>query len=374
MPTTPPFVRFDRSREFHSELRKRISSYFKDHNISKTGNTELYIKAIFMVLLYFVPWAFLISGMLAGSFWGQFAMAILMGLGMTGIGLCIMHDANHGSFSKRKWVNKMFSHIIIFIGGNSFNWRVQHNLLHHSFTNIDGMDEDISTIPVLRFSPLTKKLGIHKLQFIYAWFFYGLMTIWWITGKDYIQLVNYKKNSLIKTQNTTFTRELLFLIGTKMVYFFLFLVLPVWLGGIGFWQWLGLFCIMHFVAGLTMALIFQSAHVLSETEFPTPDENKTMEDNFALHQLKTTANFGTNNRTLGWLTGGLNFQVEHHLFPHISHVHYRQISKIVEQTAREFNYPYLKHSTFGRAISSHARMLYKLGRVKEVQPIPVRSS
>lgn len=124
---------------------------------------------------------------------------------------------------------------------------------------------------------------------------------------------------------------------------------------------------MHWVAGFTLAVIFQMAHVIEETEHhPFPHGTGTIDNQWAIHQLETTANFGTGNRFLNWYAGGLNFQVEHHLFPNICHIHYKAISKIVKETAQEYGVAYNEKPSLAAAVASHYRLLRKLGHGEPV--------
>ena len=349
-------------RDFASTLNKRVRAYFKDNNISKYANTSMKIKSVFMISLFFVPVGFLLSG-LVQSVWLTGLMYFIMGLGTAGIGLSIMHDANHGAYSKNEKVNYYMGRIINFIGGYAPTWKIQHNILHHTYTNVHGYDEDIQPPKWLRFSPQEKHRKIHKFQHLYAWFFYGLMTFSWITAKDFNQLYRYKKMDLTKTENPKFGRLLTELIITKVLYYTFVLVLPMLIIGIAWW-WFPIFLfLLHFTAGSILAYVFQPAHVVPETEFVAVEvDDLKIENNFLIHQMQTTANFAPKSRILYWLIGGLNFQVEHHLFPNICHVHYKRLSKIVRETAEEFGVPYNTHSTFFEAIRYHNRMLRTLGK------------
>jgi len=190
-------------RDFNSTLNKRVRAYFKENNISRYANTNMKIKTVFMILLYFIPLGLLISGLIQ-TVWIVGLMYLIMGFGMSGIGLSIMHDANHGAYSKKEWVNRWLGKIIISISGYATNWKIQHNVLHHSYTNVHGYDEDIQPPGFLRFSPNEEHKPIHKYQHLYAWFFYGLMTVSWATIKDFQQLFRYRKMDLTKTENPKF--------------------------------------------------------------------------------------------------------------------------------------------------------------------------
>ena len=349
------------NRNFQTELRKRVDAYFKDNKISKFGNIQLYLKTIVMFAAYLVPYFLLVFNVFdSKSVW--LLLAVLMGLGMAGIGMCVMHDANHGSYSKNDRFNKILGFFSIgLLSGNSLNWRIQHNIIHHTYTNVHEHDEDIAPVGVLRFEPHAEKKKIHKFQFLYAWFFYGLMTLMWSTVKDFKQVIRYNKGGYLKSANTTFAKELAIVIGSKILYYAYMLIPYFLIKEMTILNWLTGYVVMHYVAGLTLAIVFQVAHVTEENEFPLPNEEGMLDNNFIEHQLRTTMNFSMNSRLVSYLVGGLNFQVEHHLFPGISHVHYPKISKIVASTAREFNLPYRSEKTFVGAVYEHTKMLYKLG-------------
>jgi len=355
-------LKFNNSnRQFYSELKKRVDNYFKENNISKTGNFNMYAKTAFMFLAYFVPFILLCTGVFESKLvW--FLLACLMGFAMAGIGLCVMHDANHGSYSKNNTINKIFSFTINMLGGHSINWKVQHNVIHHTFTNVHNHDEDIAPPGFMRFEPHAERKWIHKLQFVYAWFFYGLMTLMWSTTKDFKQINRYSKKGFLKGFNTTFKKEIATIVISKILYF-AYMLIPLFLiKEMTFLNWLTGFVVINYIAGFVLAAIFQPAHVAQETEFPIPSESGNLENDWAIHQMKTTMNFATRDKVFSWLVGGLNHQVEHHLFPNICHVHYDQISKIVKKTADEFNVPYLSKKTFAGALWSHEKLLWKLGR------------
>jgi linoleoyl-CoA desaturase len=253
------------------------------------------------------------------------------------------------------------------IGANAFNWKMQHNVLHHTFTNVHDEDEDISPRGALRLTPHSDWKWIHKYQFIYAWFLYGLMTIVWLFFKDFVRIVTYQQNGLAKKQNANMTREWLILIGSKLVYLGYILVIPTVFTPLLWWQVVIGILMMHYIAGFILAIIFQPAHVIEGTEYPLPDDNNQLKNDWAVHQLLTTTNFAQRSRWFSWYVGGLNFQIEHHLFPNICHVHYRKISGIVRSTAEEFGLPYKSTRTFLQAIVKHARLLKQLGAQPRAQ-------
>jgi linoleoyl-CoA desaturase len=353
-------ITFAKTRhDFSALLNKRVNDYFRQNDLTRHANTEMIVKSVIMFVLYFAPYAIILSGVVTGAW--NIALLLLMSVGLAGIGLSVMHDANHGAYSKKKWVNTLIGYSLNLVGANAFNWKMQHNVLHHSFTNVEGEDEDISSRGVLRLTPHSKWNRIHRYQFIYAWFLYGLMTLAWMTFKDFARIHHYHKTGLAKRNHANIRKEWVILIITKLVYVGYFFVLPLLLTPFAWWQILiGIF-LVHYLAGFFLAIIFQPAHVSDGAEFPLPDEENKLQHNWAVHQLLTTTNFSNNSRWFSWFIGGLNFQIEHHLFPHICHVHYRKIASIVKATAVEFGLPYRSEPTFVRALVMHARMLKKFG-------------
>lgn len=348
--------------EFYKTLRQRVDDYFASNNISKNGNSAMVFKTIVMLSLYFVPYFVMLIGDFSG--WIFFALWILMGIGVSGIGLSVMHDANHGSYSKNPTINKWVGNVIALIGGHSTNWKIQHNVLHHTYTNIEGLDEDIDPPGgMLRFSPHQPLKKRHKYQHLYAWFFYGLMTLAWSLTKDFKQLIRYEKMGLIKSQRTTFRAELTKIIVAKVIYFSFILVVPMLVLSVSWWMIVLGFLLKHYTAGLILSTIFQSAHVMENMEYPEPNaEDSSLENNWAVHQLYNTTNFARKKKLFSWFVGGLNFQIEHHLFPNICHVHYSALSELVKKTAEEYNLPYYEEPTFRSALATHVRMLKQLGR------------
>lgn len=353
--------RFSKKKDtdFAKTLRKRVNEYFASKQVSRHANTQMVVKTVVMILMYFVPFGLILSGVVSPT-WLFMGLWVLMGVGLAGIGLSIMHDANHGAYAQNPKLNDFIGLILNLVGGNAINWKIQHNVLHHSYTNIEDADEDIHGPIFLRFSPHQKRLKIHRFQYLYAWFFYGLMTIFWVTGKDFAQMIRYKKMGLTKafgSFNKLFTELVLW----KVFYYIYVLVIPILILPVSPWLIVAGFFVMHFVAGLIMSCIFQPAHVVPDAEYPLPDDKNLVDNNWAVHQLLTTMNFAPNSPAFSWYVGGLNYQIEHHLFPNVCHVHYKKLSAIVKETAKEYGLPYHSQDSFGKAVWQHAKMLYLLG-------------
>lgn len=346
------------NQEFINTLKSRINDFFKQNKVSKYGGWRIWVKVFVMASLYFLPYIFMLTGVIYHE--GLvIAMWAIMGFGMAGLGLNVMHDANHGSLSKNKKVNHIMSYTMNIIGGSSFMWKLQHNVLHHSFTNIEGSDSDMDHVPILRFSPHKKLLGVHRFQYIYAWFLYSMLTLSKLVVSDFTQLFKYERWGLIKNTNKIFYS----ILAWKVFYVLYALVLPLIFINAPALIIIAGFVLMHLIAGLTLSAIFQTAHIMPTSEFPLPDTNGHINNDWALHQMSTTCNYALKDPIFSWFVGGLNFQVEHHLFQSISHVHYRKLSKIVQQTASEFKIPYYHSKNFLEAVYQHTLMLKQLGRV-----------
>jgi len=351
--------------EFFATVRSRVNAYFKENKISKAGDWRMVTKTISMIIIYVLPYILILTQVTDVLLY-KFLLWIAMGLGLAGMGLSVMHDAVHGAYSSNKLVNRVMANTMTFIGGSKFTWNVQHNQKHHTYTNVDGIDEDINPGAILRFSPHKKLYWMHRFQHLYAWFFYGLMTVSWSTEKDFRQLIKYKIAGLFDNENKSFSKTFSKVIFSKIVFQFLTVVLPLIILPDPWYLILLFIFTMHFVAGLIMACIFQPAHVMPTSEYPLPDNEGTMENNWAIHQMLTTANFAPNSKILRWYAGGLTHQIEHHLFPSICHIHYKDLSEIVEKTAKEFGLPYNVQPSFYAALKYHTEMLKNLGRFERL--------
>jgi linoleoyl-CoA desaturase len=324
------------------------------------ANSNMVVKTVVMLLVYTAPYVLLCLGVISSPLIAVL-LYLVSGLGMGGIGMGVMHDANHGAYTKQSKMNTFLSHTLDYLGCSSALWKIQHNVLHHSYTNIHGHDEDINApLFLFRFSPHSKRYKIQKFQHIYIWFFYGLLTLYWITAKDFIKVVDYYQKGLIRTKKE-FIMGLLKLIPFKLFYFLYALVIPMYMAPFSSVYILIGFLSMHVFAGILLSVVFQLAHVVPDMKFPQANENNEVNANWFSHQLHTTSNFSPKSKFLFWYLGGLTNQIEHHLFPNICHVHYRNLSKIVARTASDFQLPYNVNKTMFSAVSGHLRTLRLLG-------------
>ncbi len=357
------FVNKDRSK-FFATLRKRVDTYFKEEQLSKHANNTMITKSAVLLLSYVLPFILLLSIQPGPAI--SMILWFIMGLSLAGIGMSIMHDAIHGAYSTSKTVNKVMGYSLNLVGGSTFNWRLQHNVLHHTYTNVVELDEDIQDKLVLRFNPHTKVKWFHQLQWLYAFFFYGILTLYWVLAKDFIQFAKFTHSGVNTDSRAQNAVTLTKIIALKVIYFFIMLVAPTLFLGIPFTEVLLGFLLMHFVAGIILTVVFQLAHTVEGTSHPQPNAEGAIENDWAIHQLNTTVNFSPKNKWISWYVGGLNFQVEHHLFPNICHVHYPAIAPIVRQTAEEFGIPYMENETFGKAVRSHIATLQRFGKLPDI--------
>lgn len=317
------------------------------------------VKTLIMLTLFFAPLMLLSSGLVT-SVPILFSLYILSGLGMAGIGMGVMHDAIHGSYSKNKRINTLLGYSFNLIGANAAIWKIQHNVLHHTFTNIDHADDDLNAPFFLRFSPHAKHYWVHQYQHIYIWFFYMISTLSWITTKDFVRLKRFRDMGFLDKKNE-YEKTLVSMAVWKLLYYSYALILPIIMLPFAWWIILLAFLSMHFVTGMLVSIVFQIAHIMPVNEFPLPNDKGMMKDDWYGHQFATTSNFSPNSKLLFWLIGGLNYQVEHHVLPDVCHVHYKDLTKIVSETALEFGMPYNVKKSIGHAIWDHTKMLRMLG-------------
>ena len=348
----------NRNNEFYQSLKVSVDEYFEKNKIKKTGDWRLFSKTIILIgaaitmycLLMFVNMSALPALLLCAA----------LGFVFSSIGFSVMHDANHGSYSTKPMLNDLLGLSANALGASSFFWKQKHNIIHHTYTNVDGIDDDIAKSPIIRQCESQKWVPAHKVQHLYLLPVYALSSIFWLFFMDFTKYFTRKIYTTEAWKMTAKNKAIFW--ATKICYLAFYIVLPVvkW----GFLPWLGGFLLLHAVMGLTLSLVFQLAHVVENTEFETIalDETKHIETAWAEHQIRTTANFAMGNKVISWFVGGLNYQIEHHLFPRVSHVHYPAISKIVMQKCAEYNLPYNKYDTMWEALGSHFRVMKFLGR------------
>lgn len=345
------------NKPFASTLRARVNDYFKTRQLANTGNRKLYIKSITLVTTVIALYVILLAVTL--PVWLSCLLCVLLGINFAAVGFNIMHEGGHQSFSKSKVLNSISAYSLNMLGGTIYFWKQKHNINHHTYTNIDGLDHDID-VKFMRMHADQPHRWFHRFQFAYWFVLYGISYIAWVLFQDFEKYFSGKMGQTAVRKMMPLREHLIFW-ATKMGYIAVYFIIPIvsvgWLPALIGWLIAGVSC------GFCIAVVFQLAHVVEATQFPVTDEDSgKIEQEWMVHQLSTTANFATGSRTVSWLLGGLNFQVEHHLFPRISHVHYPAINKLVKATCKEFGVAYLEHRTMGEAFVSHLRHIYRLSR------------
>lgn len=356
-PSATATVRFPPHTALRAELKRRVDEYFNESNRSTRGGPRLLIKAVAIGLWAAASWVYLVFA--ADGPIGVSVAGASLGLAVAGIGFNVMHDGGHGTFSRWAPLNRLTAWIGDLVGGSSYLWNHKHNILHHTATNVSGVDDDLDAGPFLRLSPLQRRRWFHRFQHLYVWPLYGLLLpkwqVWddlggWLRGRIGTHRVPRPRG-----------RALVAFLAGKLAFFGWALAVPLWFRPA--WAVFATYAWVCLVAGLVLGVVFQLAHCVCEADFPDPPpDGRRLGRTWTEHQLATTTNFCPRNRLLAWYLGGLNYQVEHHLFPRISHVHYPGLAPIVRAVCLEFGVPYLSHDRLSSAVASHVRLLRRLGR------------
>jgi linoleoyl-CoA desaturase len=353
-------VKFTGSDRFVRELRRRVDGYFENTGRSRRDCPQMYFKTATILAWFFGSYFLLLFA--ASTWWMVLPLTVILGLSIAAIGFNIQHDGGHRAYSDRQWVNRIMALTLDMLGGSSYLWNWKHNSIHHTYPNIDGQDDDINIGFLGRLSPHQRRLKIHRLQGIYLWFLYGFMAIKWHLIDDFVQIsIGRIGNHKISRPKGT---DLVVFIAGKVVFSSLAFVIPMLLHP--WWAVLLVYAATAFVSGVVLSVVFQLAHCVGEADFPLPVSSAGvaphMETDWAVHQVQTTVNFARNSRILCWFLGGLNFQIEHHLFHKICHIHYPALSKVVEEVCQEFGVKYAEHKTLLLGVASHFRWLVEMGR------------
>lgn len=355
-------------RAFVAELRAAVNNYFAENKLSTRANRAMWGKAAFMLALVFGSYALLLSGVL--PLWGMWLCCAVLGAGIAGYGFSVMHDAMHGTFSENPRVNAALGFVLDLVGASSYLWDLRHNKMHHAYTNIYGADVDLDASWVLRLSPHAERHSFHRYQWFYAYFAYSISSIQWIVAKDYKSLSLRSHGPFRDVTHTP--GQIALVIGMKLLHYFNFIVLPLLVLDVTLAQFLVGFVTLHVSTGLIMTLTFQLSHCVDVTEQFASDPGETLGHSWVVHELKVTSNFACNNRLLTWYIGGLNHQIEHHLFPNICSVHYPAIRPIVKAIAARHGMPYHEQPTLGAALAAHHRLLVQLGAAPQPQAVRLR--
>jgi linoleoyl-CoA desaturase len=349
-------VKFASDDGFQTEVRRRVDEYFRRTGKRQRDCPQMYLKTAILLACFAACYVLLVF--VAQTWWQALPLAILLGLATAGIGFNVQHDASHKGYSNRPWVNKLMSLTLDMIGGSSYLWHWKHGVYHHTYVNITGHDTDIDLGPLGRLTPYQRRLPFHRWQHLYLWPLYGLMAIKWHLLDDFRDAIRGRVGNHRVPRPRGW--DLATFLAGKAVFLTLAFGIPLLLHPV--WVVVLFYGVAALVVGIVLSVVFQLAHCVEEAEFPLPrPDTGRIENAWAVHQVETTVDFARKSRVVAWLLGGLNFQIEHHLFPRICHVNYPAISRVVEETCREFGVRYAEHASVRAGLASHFRWLRRMG-------------
>jgi len=350
-------LKFASDAGFQKEVRRRVDEYFRRTGQRQRDCPQMYLKTAIILASFATCYVLLVF--VAQTWWQAVPLAVLLGLSMAGIGFNVQHDAGHQGYSSRAWVNRLMSLTMDAVGASSYVWHHKHAVIHHTYVNITGHDSDIDMGALGRLTPYQRRLWFHRWQHLYLWPLYGVMAIKWQLYDDFKDVITARIGG--RRVPRPKGRELALFVGGKVVFFTLAFGLPLLLHPV--WVVALYYGVAAVVLGMVLSVVFQVAHCVEEAEFPLPRPDTGRIDNaWAVHQVETTVDFARDSRVVSWLLGGLNFQIEHHLFPRICHVNYPAMSRVVEETCRDFGVRYTAHKSFLAGLASHYRWLRRLGK------------
>ena len=348
-------LRFAPDNTFYIELKRRVDQHMTLNGRRERDCLQMYLKTA-IILAAFVG-SYLLLVFVSTSWWQAIPLAVVLAFAIAGIGFNIMHDASHNAYSARGWVNRIAAMSLDMIGGSSFFWHWKHVVFHHNYSNIHGFDTDIDLGVLGRFAPQGRRLPVHAFQQWYFWFLYGVLVVKWNLYDDFRVAIQGRigEHRLRPMRGS----ELATFIVGKVLFFTIAFGIPLLSHSVV--TVVLFYLLVAFIAGIVMSVVFQLAHAVEEATFPQPQTPGQMEKSWAIHQLEATVDFARKSPVAYWLLGGLNFQIEHHLFPQMCHTNYPFIAPVVEETCRDFGIEYNVHDTFRQGIVSHFRWLRRMG-------------
>jgi linoleoyl-CoA desaturase len=361
--TTPTMKRlsFAADNEFYVELKRRVDQHMTNNGRRERDCPQMYLKTAIILTTFVTSYVLLVFA--SSTWWQAFPLAVVLAFATAAIGFNIMHDASHHAYSNKGWVNRLAVKSLDLIGGSSYLWHWKHVVFHHTYTNIYNYDTDIDLGELGRLTPHHKRLHIHEFQHWYMWFLYGALVIKWNLFDDFRVAIRgrigeHRYRPLRGGELATF------IVG-KVLFFMIAFGVPLLFHSAGI---VALFYIfIAFIVGIVLSVVFQLAHAVEEAHFPREQTPGHIDKPWAIHQLETTVDFAPKSRVAYWLLGGLNFQIEHHLFPRICHIHYPFIAPVVEETCQEFGVSYNVVGSFRQGVMSHFRWLRRMGARDEAE-------
>lgn len=360
-----PPIRYQRpDTPFLLVLKQRVDEYFLTKKTHRYANWGMIGKTLFLLGLWSLCCSLIYSDQLSGFpliftqiIWHSTMFVMTVG---------IAHDASHHAYSPHSWVNRELNRIFDYVGINTYMWEFNHIKSHHRAPNVPLYDSAIDSFHLFRFHPQAPWHPIHRFQAYYIFGIYALATLFKLFFLDFFSFRRNRIGFLRVIKHPP--RELMYFAFTRLMVIAYTLVLPLLLLSAPNWQiWTG-FLIGHFISGIALGAIFQVTHLSENTVWPQPNEAGQLPDAYDLHILRTTSDFSPESWWVTWVSGGLNLHVIHHFFPGICQVHFRALTRILRDTAREFDVPYKAMPSVSNAVKSHLKCLHQLG--KKPDPLP----
>ncbi|MCA9668017.1 MAG: acyl-CoA desaturase [Myxococcales bacterium] len=344
-----------------NELKAAVQAYLDGAPHDSPGGWRIFRKSL--VIGGIAVGSYLLLLLVATAWWQAIPLSVVLAFALAGIGFNIMHDGGHGSYASHRAGNRMAAMTLDILGGSSYVWRFKHNFLHHSYPNVAGVDDDLEAGALLRLSPHQPRMRIHRFQHWYAWLLYGALAVKWHVVDDYRDVITGRVAGHRMPRPRGW--DLVQFLAGKLIFISWAFVIPIWIHGV--WLTLAFYLLCFGMMGVIMAAVFQLAHcVEGADQFDCPESTERLEHDWAEQQLATTVNFARGSRLLTWYLGGLNYQVEHHLFPKISHVHYPAVAEVVREVCLRHHVAYREHVTLWDALTAHARHLRDMGHASAV--------
>jgi linoleoyl-CoA desaturase len=354
-------LRFTQQRDFRKTLNERVNAYLHDNNIPARDVPAMYLKTAVVMAWWLGTYLLLLLGHFPAPV--NVILCVVWAMAIAAVGFNVMHDASHSAYSDHPRVNWLFSLSGEMLGMSGFRWRTKHNVWHHTYTNIAGYDDDVETYGVMRLTPRAPWKPLFRGQGFYFPLVYSFIGFDFII-RDFMMVFVGKSDANHVYPKMSLGDHVTFWAG-KLFFILIMFVLPLQV--FPFWQMLIGFLIVMLTVGLIMAVIFQLAHISGDVEFPEPvGAPPHIENEWAIHQVETTADFAPHNRLLNFYVGGLTFQIEHHLLPHVCHLNYPRLAPIVRATCEEFGIRYTCYPTWREALAGHIRELRLLGSTPEL--------
>jgi linoleoyl-CoA desaturase len=350
-------LQFTQQRNFRKTLNERVDAYLRDNDISGRDVPAMYLKTAVALAWWLGVYLLLLLGHFPPLV--NVVLCVVWAMAIASVGFNVVHDANHSGYSDNSRLNGLVSLSAEMLGMSGFRWRIKHNVWQHPYTNIAGFDDDVETSGLMRLTPRAPWKPLYKAQ---AWYFpavYSMIALDFI-ARDFLMALFGKSDADHVYPAMSAADQVTFWAG-KLFFALIMFALPLLV--FPWWQVLLGFLLVMMTVGMLLAVFFQLAHINGDAAFPVPVGDPPRSDNeWAVHQVEASADFAPRNRLLSWYVGGLNYQIEHHLLPHVCHLNYPRLAPIVRATCEEFGVPYRCYPSWRQALACHWRELRFLGQ------------